>query len=259
MDLVVPDLIKKIVAHYRNIFMKDSIVNFLKTYLKDKSAIIGLSGGIDSSVVAYLLAEAIGSDKVYGISMPSSTNASVDETHAEQVAKHLGIHFQTIPIEPIIKVYHNSASYFKNSLAAANVKARIRMTLLYGQANVIDGLVVGTGNKSELAVGYFTKYGDGGVDLLPLGSLYKFQVRLLAAELGIPADIITKPPTAGLSTGQTDERELGMSYEVLDAILQAIEHNTSLEGFSPETVTRVKGLKAKAAHKLDLPPIAPVV
>lgn len=238
--------------------MKDSILSFLKTYLQDKPAVIGLSGGIDSSVAAFLLTEAIGADKVYGISMPSDTNENIDQTHAEQVAKHLGIRFQVIPIEPIIKAYHDNTSFFKNSLAAANVKARIRMTLLYGQANVIDGLVVGTGNKSELAVGYFTKYGDGGVDLLPLGSLYKFQVKLLATELGVPTDIITKAPTAGLFTGQTDEAELGMSYEVLDAILQAIENKASLEGFAPEAVQRVRALVAKAAHKLVLPPIAQI-
>lgn len=238
--------------------MKDSIVSFLKTYLQDKPTVIGLSGGIDSSVVAFLLAEAIGSDKIYGISMPSSTNDSIDQTHAEQVANHLGIHYQVIPIDQIIKTYHENAECFQHSLAAANLKARIRMTLLYGKANEVNGLVIGTGNKSELAVGYFTKYGDGGVDLLPLGSLYKFQVRLLAAELGVPVDIITKPPTAGLFTGQTDEAELGMSYEVLDAILQAIENKTSLEGFAPEAVKRVEDLKTKAAHKLDLPPIAAI-
>ena len=131
------------------------------------------------------------------------------------------------------------------------------MTLLYGKANAIDGLAIGTGNKSELQIGYFTKYGDGGVDLLPIGDLYKYQVYELAKELGVPESIISKAPSAGLFAGQTDEDELGLSYKELDAILEAIEKNSDLSKFDPGTVQHVQQLKAAAQHKLELPPIAP--
>ncbi len=238
--------------------VKNSIISFLKTHLRDKPAVIGLSGGIDSSVVACLLAEAIGPEKVYGIAMPSSTNNTVDQVHAKQIADQLGIQFLVVDIEPIIHTYSRQSPYFKHVLAGANLKARIRMSLLYGQANAIGGLVIGTGNKSELSVGYFTKYGDGGVDLLPIGALYKYQVKKLAAELGVPNAIIEKAPTAGLLPGQTDELELGMSYEVLDAILQAMENESPLDDFNPDVVARVKALQASATHKLELPPIAPI-
>lgn len=254
MVLVVPGLIKN---HNPN--MKDIIISFLKAQLGTAPAIIGLSGGIDSSVVAYLTAEAIGASNVYGIRMPSRTNTNLDLQHAEQVATALGIHYETITIDPILVAFHTASQDFQNATAGANLKARVRMTLLYGKANALGGRVVGTGNKSELATGYFTKYGDGGVDLLPIGGLYKFQVRALATELGIPTEIINKPPSAGLRSNQTDEADLGMTYDTLDSILQAIETGESLAEFPPEAVARVRDLTNIGAHKLVLPPIGPIV
>jgi NAD+ synthase len=128
------------------------------------------------------------------------------------------------------------------------------MATLYYFANKLSYMVVGTGNKTELMVGYFTKYGDGGVDILPLGHLYKRQVRALAAELGVPDPIITKPPSAGLWSGQTDEQEMGITYEELDATLEAIESGET-ENVSPGVLEKVTGMIARSAHKRTLAPI----
>jgi len=129
------------------------------------------------------------------------------------------------------------------------------MSLLYGQANQINGLVMGTGNKTELMIGYFTKYGDGGVDFLPLGDLYKTQVRQLAVELGVEKEIIDRPPSAGLWAGQTDEDEIGMSYEQMDKILQAIENNNRLDEFDQAQINKIQAMMATARHKQDMAPI----
>jgi len=134
-----------------------------------------------------------------------------------------------------------------------NLKARIRMSFLYGKANKLNALVLGTGNKSEIMVGYFTKYGDGGVDLLPLGDLYKNEVRELAKNLGVPSEIINRPPSAGLWEGQTDEQELGISYEELDEILHAIENDQDLSGFDDDSVELVKKYTRDSEHKRKQP------
>jgi NAD+ synthase len=133
-------------------------------------------------------------------------------------------------------------------LATANIKPRLRMTTLYYLANLRNALVVGTGNKSEAMIGYFTKYGDGGVDLLPIVDLYKHEVRALAAELGVPGAIITKPPSAGLWPGQTDEGEIGLTYDELDRTLAAIAFNDSA-AMSTEHVDRVRAMMSQSEHK----------
>jgi NAD+ synthase len=135
-------------------------------------------------------------------------------------------------------------------LAEANLKPRLRMIALYYFANRLGYLVVGSGNRSELAVGYFTKYGDGGADLLPLGNLVKGQVGELAAHLGIPRQIIDKPPSAGLWSGQSDEEEMGLTYEELDRYLTSGEAGAELRD-------RIDGMRAAAAHKRSLPPVPP--
>ncbi|MFQ6051344.1 MAG: NAD(+) synthase, partial [Candidatus Hydrothermarchaeota archaeon] len=139
-------------------------------------------------------------------------------------------------------------------IAKSNLKPRLRMITLYYFASVYDYLVCGSGNKSELMVGYFTKYGDGGVDLLPLGGLYKTQVRKLAKVLEIPGEIIEKPPSAGLWEGQTDEEELGITYENLDRILKAIEEE-KLEKIEEKDVDNVKEMIRKSDHKRKMPEI----
>jgi NAD+ synthase len=144
-----------------------------------------------------------------------------------------------------------------SDLARANIKPRLRMTTLYALAQTHGYLVAGTGNKSEIAVGYFTKYGDGGVDIEPLGELYKTQVRLLAAKLGIPQTIIDRPPTAGLWEGQTDEGEMGITYEALDTTLAAIEAGDTGH-LDPAQVARVQQMLASSAHKRSMPPVCPL-
>jgi NAD+ synthase len=144
-----------------------------------------------------------------------------------------------------------------SGLAAANIKPRMRMAALYALAQMEGYLVAGTGNKSEIMIGYFTKYGDGGVDVEPLGDLYKWQVRQLARAVGVPQPVIDRPPTAGLWAGQTDEGEMGFTYEQVDAALVAIEQGETT-GVVPEILARVQKMIADSAHKRALPPICPV-
>lgn len=237
---------------------KPMIVDFLRAQLHNKPAIVGLSGGIDSAVVVYALVSAIGADHVHGFIMPSAHSQAQDMQDARDMSHSLGIQVTEISIQPILDAFHTASQVFtQNKLAGMNLQARIRMTLLYGQANTLGALVVGTGNKTELMVGYFTKYGDGGVDLLPLGHLYKHQVYDLARELNVLETIIQKTPSAGLYEGQTDEAELGMSYNELDAILEAMERGDSLDQqFSAELIAQVNALRTTAQHKLELPSIA---
>lgn len=234
--------------------IKSQIINFIKIQADKKPIILGLSGGIDSALVAYLAVEALGNKKVHCLIMPSETNTEQDLKLAKHVAKILNIKYWILDIEPIIDIYKKIIGT-KNPKIIGNLKARIRMTLLYTKANELNGLVLGTGNKTEIMAGYFTKYGDGGVDLLPIGGLYKTVVRELAKHLGVPQEIIDRPPTAGLWAGQTDEGEMGITYEVLDQILMAMEKKKSLAKFKTSDVKKVKVMIKNSEHKRALPPI----
>lgn len=179
--------------------MKDKIVEWLKEHLEKSGKtgfVVGVSGGIDSAVVSELCK--IATPNVKEMSLPK---VDLTPIHSEM----FNIYF---PHE-------------NRKIAEANLWARIRMCILYLVANDLDYLVCGTGNLSELTMGYFTKYGDGGVDLLPLGNLTKTEVRQLAKELNIPQEIIDKPPSAGLWEGQTDEEEMGITYEMIDKVITA--------------------------------------
>lgn len=215
---------------------------------------MGLSGGLDSSVVAFLAVEALGADKVFGLILPSSTNTEQDTRLAKHVAKILDIRYWILDIESIMSAYQKIIR-LKDQKITGNLKARIRMSILYAKANEMGGLVLGTGNKSEIMTGYFTKYGDSGADMLPIGDLYKTEVRALAKELKIPQEIIDRPPTAGLWNGQTDEGEIGMTYDLLDKILIAIEKNKKLDWFNKKDVAKVKQMIKNSEHKRSLPPI----
>jgi len=232
----------------------EKITNFIKENAGDKPVVLGLSGGIDSALVAYLAVEALGTNKVHGLIMPSDTNTKEDLEYANLVCKKLGLIPITYHLSPIINEYKKIIRP-EDQKIIGNVKARMRMVLLYSKANELDGLVLGTGNKTEIAIGYFTKYGDGGVDILPIGDLYKTEVRELTRYLNIPKEIIDRPPTAGLWEGQTDENEIGMTYENLDKILLAIENNQNLDNFDQTEVNRVKDLIKNSEHKRKLPPI----
>lgn len=209
-------------------------------------AVLGLSGGIDSAVVSGLCARAVGPEHVLGISMPAHSSPE-DVSDARLIAEHWGVEYREIDLGGIFDAFLELLPD-GSQLADANVKPRLRMITLYHHANTLNRMVVGTGNRSELEVGYYTKYGDGGVDLLPIASLLKVQVRELARELGVPERIIERPPSAGLWEGQTDENELGITYEQLDDALLAIEAgNTS--SIAPEVLERVLSLNRGSEHK----------
>lgn len=220
---------------------------WLRKYLessKTNGYVIGLSGGVDSSVVVSLLVRAVGKKKVLGIIMPCASNPQ-DKLDAELVAKNLDIEVCTVDLYSVCSDLIDKLVNLElpnTRLANINIKPRLRMTVLYFVANVFNYLVAGTGNKSELMVGYFTKYGDGGVDLEPIGNFYKTEVFEMAKILGVPECIIKKKPSAGLYPGQTDEDDIG-SYAELDKCLsEGIEN------------TRISNLVRKNQHKNMLPP-----
>ena len=216
-------------------------------------AVFGLSGGIDSAVVAALAKRAF-PHHTLGVIMPCHSDPR-DAEDGALVAHHFGVPSATVDLAPVYDVLLGqlaacSSDLPESRLATANLKPRLRMTTLYAFANQLDYRVLGTGNRAELAVGYFTKYGDGGVDLLPLGGLVKGEVRDLARELGVPEIVIAKPPSAGLWADQTDESEMGLTYEELDAYLLT-------QQASPAFKARVDAMNAASEHKRVLPRIAP--
>jgi len=166
-----------------------------------------------------LACEALGKDKVFGIIMPSTTTPTEDKIHGVEIAQKLGIEYKEIAIDSILNEYLSMTQLDENNVAIGNLKARIRMSIIYYYANNYNFLVCGTGNKSEILIGYFTKYGDGACDIEPIGDLYKTDVYKLSEHMNIPKEIIDKPPRAGLWTNQTDEEEIGMNYESIDQIL----------------------------------------
>lgn len=201
---------------------KSGIVEFIKSKVREANSegiAIGLSGGIDSTLVAYLACEAVEPDNVFGIIMPSATTPTEDRIHGIQVAQHLGIDFEEIAIDGILNEFLSVTQLDNDNLAIGNLKARIRMSTLYYYANYKNYLVIGTGNKSEILIGYFTKHGDGACDMEPIGDLYKSEVFELSEYLDVSTEILDKPPRAGLWANQTDEDEIGMSYDLLDKIL----------------------------------------
>jgi NAD+ synthase len=216
-----------------------------------KGAVLGMSGGVDSSVVAALCVRVFPKNTL-GLIMPCHSNPK-DKEHAEMAAKKLSVPVKIVKLDDVYDAYLKILPDFKPDpslirLAQANLKARLRMITLYYTANQLKYLVIGSGNRSELTVGYFTKHGDSGVDILPLGNLVKKEVRELAKFLKIPSEIIDKAPSAGLWEGQTDEGEMGFSYEALD--------NYILTGRAPEALKkRIEGMRAAGAHKCATPPI----
>lgn len=246
---------------------EETLRRFLRAHVAEagaKGVVVGLSGGIDSALVLRLAKDALGPQRVWALSLPDEQMAPALREEVRSYARDLGVGFREEPIAPMEAPFLGSVVDPSDRVARGNLKARLRMILLYQEARHQEALVAGTGNKSELLLGYFTKYGDGGVDLLPIGDLYKTCVRQLSSSLGLPRSVLERPPTAGLWEGQTDEEELGMPYEQLDRILFGLERL-----FEPEEISQalslplgqVEGIVARVKrnrHKRRPPPIPKV-
>jgi len=251
------------------------IAEWIKDYFQETGktkAIVGISGGIDSAVVASLCVKALGKENVLGVIIPIESSI-YDGLDAMKVIEKLGIdHIEVHGDSPFYKTWQKiidstiglarENKLIKNhKLVKGNVKARIRMTTLYAISEMTNGLVVGTTNKTEALIGYATKYGDGGVDIEPIMDYYKTEVFEMARYLDVPVSIINKKPSAGLWDGQTDEDELGMSYAEIDMALKLIKgepfygvQKTQSWSLFKETVAKVEKLIQTTEHKRNLPP-----
>lgn len=234
------------------------IKDFIKTYVESsgcKGVVIGLSGGVDSAVIAVLCRQVLGKKKTLCLFMPDDATPESDIKHQKILVEKFDLLCETRDILGNVKNIADNCAVKPDKMALANVKARIRMTLLFEYANMTGSIVCGTSNKSEIMVGYFTKYGDGGVDIMPLGDLYKTQIYELAKFLKIPKEIICKEPTAGLIKGQTDEKEIGFTYELLDRVLMGLERKQNLldiaknTGLKRSDVEKIKNMRVKSEHK----------
>jgi NAD+ synthase len=242
------------------------LVGFVRSEVRRvgfKKAVFGLSGGIDSTLSAYIAAKALGPENVCGIRMPYSTSSNETMDHGALVAEQLGIRMMTVSIAAQVDAYY---TLFPDAsrLRRANKMARERMTILYDQSAAQDALVIGTSNKTELLIGYGTIHGDMASAVNPIGDLYKTQVRALSAHMGVPRAIIDKNPTADLWVGQTDESELGFTYAEVDRLLARLVDERArpdeliADGFDPAFITRITRLIQSTHYKRRLPLIAKI-
>lgn len=266
----------------------DRLQGFIQRSVSSAGAdgvVVNLSGGIDSSLSATLATRALGSDRVTGLILPTDANRDRNIDDARRLAEELVIDYRVIEIQELLDTFVKTVSSETREApgnpldnrrgtmtvpvkhrddfteAVGNVAARLRMVIAYFEANTTNALVLGTGNRTEFLLGYFTKYGDGGVDILPIGELFKTEVRQLARALDIREALVTKEPTAGLWAGQADEVELGAPYEELDTILWNLEEvgadiDTIAEttGTDVETIEQFRRMVADASHKRQMPP-----
>lgn len=243
---------------------EDTIHQFLRAQVTEAEAagiVVGLSGGIDSALTARLVRDALGPDRTHGLLLPDH-NVPPDLIHeTEEYGRSLEIEVRTLHINAAEAAVRELFPEVHDRVTLGNVMTRLRMLALYTYAREHRLLVGGTGNKSEILMGYFTKYGDGGVDLLPLGDLYKTEVFELAEKLALPPSIQARPPSAGFWEGQTDEGELGITYARLDLILLGIEELLTTAEIADRTgegvdlVTSLADRVARQRHKRRLPPI----
>ena len=244
--------------------VEDILVRFIRSEVHRvgfRKGVFGLSGGIDSTLSAYLAAKALGPENVFGIRMPYSTSSEETMDHGSLVARELGIRMMTVPIAEPIDAYFRQFPD-ASRLRRANKMARERMTVLYDQSAAQDALVIGTSNKTELLIGYGTIHGDMASALNPIGDLYKTQVRTLSGSMGVPEAIIRKNPTADLWVGQTDEAELGFTYAEVDRLLMRMVDERArvddliADGFDPAFVTKIARMVQTSHYKRRPPLIA---
>ncbi|CAN5509429.1 NAD+ synthase [soil metagenome] len=244
------------------------IAEFIRAQLRQagfERALLGLSGGIDSAIVAYLVADALGAERLLAVLMPYRTSSPESRADAEEVVRRIGCASELVDISPMVDAYFDAdGRRDASTLRRGNLMARTRMMVLYDHSVTWNGLVVGTGNKTETLIGYTTLWGDSASAFNPIGDLYKSQIRQIAADMGMPEEIINKAPSADLWPGQTDEAEVGFSYAEIDRILfRLVDGRRSIdevvaEGFERATVERVDRMVAGAEFKRQVPPIAKI-
>jgi len=244
--------------------VRKTLLEFLKRELERtglERGILGLSGGLDSALVCYLAAEALGPERVIGVAMPYSSSSPQSLEHARLVARELGVELLVREITPMVDAYFTSQTE-ASSLRRGNKMARERMSILYDLSAEREALVLGTSNKSEICMGYGTAFGDLACAINPIGELYKTEVRQLSRLLGVPEEVIDKAPSADLWAGQSDEDELGFSYDVVDPLLHLMfsQGRSDAEcvegGFDEAFVRRVRELNDKSGFKRRMPLIA---
>ncbi|MFX1592496.1 MAG: NAD+ synthase [Promethearchaeota archaeon] len=236
------------------------IQKWIKEYIISANVngvVIGISGGIDSAVTTTLCVKALGKKNVIGLGLPCSSNPQ-DLKDTKKLVAILGINFIILDLTSVYNEFLKISTplFESNQIAIANLKPRLRMMSIYFVGQSLGKfLVAGTSNRTEIAIGYFTKYGDSGVDFEPIGGLYKCEVREIAKILNVPLEIINKPPSAGLWEGQTDEDEIGITYKELDEIIFRIDNDLSLKALNQDNVKKVKDMMQLAQHKITMPPI----
>ena len=251
------------------IFDPKKAITFIKDFLSQQLAasgldgcVVGLSGGIDSALSASLAVAAVGPQRVLAVLMPYRTSSADSQVDALNLVRHLGIEHRVIDISPMIDAYYDRITE-PLRIRAGNKMARERMAVLFDIAHETRRLVLGTGNRTEFCLGYTTLYGDSACSVNPIGELYKTEVRILAGAMRVPESIISKPPTADLWADQTDEGEIGVTYDEIDAILRRIveegERSTAVlarEGLKREQIERVVHWINKNSFKRIPPPVA---
>ena len=245
---------------------RDMLVNFLRDEVHKigfKKVILGLSGGIDSALVAFLAVEAFGAENVYTVMMPYKTSSKESVEHAELVVKATGIHTKKVEITPMVEPYF-AMNEDMSSLRKGNMMARTRMNVLFDNSAKEGALVLGTSNRTEILLGYSTQFGDSASAINPIGDLYKAQVWALSEFMGVPKEVIDKKPSADLWEGQTDEQELGFSYRMADEILYYLTdermrpEEVAALGYDENIIKSVIRRMKTAQYKRKLPVIANV-